>query len=608
MKNISTILLSTVLALSARAQIPRPFEANVAHPGTWQTSAYRGETLAIAAQLVDGSGRPFAVPADAEARLLWSTNNADWFTPRPAAVSTGGLIRAMWTPDMDCGEDAYRIFLGVSEGGTNINYGANLLLRMLGSPGTVPNELPLPVRVLDFAAVSVTNAPWTTYTAGDNITISNGVISATGGGGGTLTEETDPVFRGWAETNDLPTRAEIESGYTEWVCDPAEITITVTGVPSPFNPDPGPGRDETVSFCVVRGSEGDGHADYWEMRGSSYCYGIPILYDPDGTATHFSAEMTLRSWGAGISPASVAVTATRRLITPTKTSQLENDSDFATRSWILASYGGTNTWISIDGDLLGIYACTNAATGTNTLWESSAAMGGQLSDVALRATNNTTRITALEARPDLTSWGDYAPDGTPNPDAEAVLYLNKALTLMGAGFSWATSGAYACLCQSGAVAYHTETNGEVRIGLDVVSNYFGMVQGGSVTVGCRTDGIRVEGSGANTVVHLLYAYAGGEFPTLWGATTLSGDWTELPAPVWTDYGDGTAEAAVPGSPFHFFKATSSRSMEARFESKAPAAFPGGIYGDFASPPVKYNSVITIQQGGHTYRIPAEMVQ
>ena len=586
MQNATPVLsaLFFTLAVPLLGAVPRPFEANVAHPGTWQTSCYRGETLAIAAQLVDGDGRPYAVPAGAEAEMLVSTNGTDWWG-YPASASTGGLIRATWTPDRDCGADAYRIFLGVSEGGTNINYGANLLLRMLGSPGAVPNELPLPMRVLDFSQIVITNAPWTTYTAGDNITITNGVISATGGGG-TLTEETDPVFGEWARTNALPhmsandVRAIIEAaaGFTAWTVEPPTVEIRwLYDAWQPFHigtgaaaGDPNPVDDPAATLLEWRDRE---HSDF----------------DITATRTRLRPTPEMETdWNAKVA--------------------IDDLAPYATRHWILASYGGTNTWISIDGDLLGIYTCTNAATGTNTLWESSAAMGGQLSDVALRATNNTTRITALESRPDLTSWGDYAPDGTPNPDAEAVLYLNKALTLMGSGFSWATSGAYACLCQSGAVAYHTETNGEVRIGLDVVSNYFGMVQGGSITVGCRTGGIRVEGSGANTVVHLLYAYAGGDFPTLWGATSLSGDWTELPAPVWTDYGDGTAEAAVPGSPFHFFKATSSRSMEARFESKAPAAFPGGIYGDFASPPVKYNSVITLQQGGHTYRIPAELVQ
>ena len=572
----SIIYVSHVLACAAlAAPVPRPFEANVAHPGTWQTSCYRGETLAIAAQLVDGRGRPVAVLADAEARLLWSTNNADWFPPRPATVTTGGLIRATWTPDMDCGADAYRIFLGVSEGGTNINYGANLLLRMLGSPGAVPNELPLPMRVLDFSQIVITNAPWTTYTAGDNITITNGVISATGGGG-TLTEETDPVFGAWSRTNALPhmsandVRAIIETdaGPTNRIVRMDEFNNVM--LPGFLNM----GDDIILS----RGSPGAVISSD-DQSGNANLGGTMWLYSPEFSFDAPGREIAVK----------------------------DDLSPYATRSWTLSTYGGTNYWMAIDGKLLGVYSCTNAASGTNTLWESSAAMGGQLSDVALRATNNTVRITALEARPDLTSWGDYAPDGTPNPDAEAVLYLNKALTLMGSGFSWATAGAYACLCQSGAVAFHAETNGEVRIGLDVVSNYFGMVQGGSVTVGCMTHGIRVEGSGDNTIVHLLYAYAGGEFPVIWGMTSLAGDKTEL-SPVWTDYGDGTAEAAVPGHPFYFFTATSSRSMEARFESKAPAAFPGGIYGGFASPPVKYDTVITIQQGGHTYRIPAELVQ
>ncbi len=562
------------IALAMRGEVPRPFEANVAHPGTWQTSCYRGETLAIEAQLTDGR-RPFAIPAGASAEMLVSTNGTDWWG-YPASVSTGGLIRATWTPDMDCGADAYRIFLGVSEGGTNINYGANLLLRMLGSPGAVPNELPLPMRVLDFSQIVITNAPWTTYTAGDNITITNGVISATGGGG-TLTEETDPVFGEWARTNALPhmsandVRAIIETdaGPTNRIVRMDEFNNVM--LPGFLNM----GDDIILS----RGSPGAVISSD-DQSGNANLGGTMWLYSPEFSFDAPGREIAVK----------------------------DDLSPYATRAWTFSTYGGTNAWMAIDGDLIGIYSCTNAAAGTNTLWESSSAFGGDLADVAQRATNNTTRITALEARPDLTSWGDYAPDGTPNPDADSMVYLNKAMTLMGSGFSWATSGAYACLCQSGAVAYHTETNGEVRIGLDVVSNYFGMVQGGSITVGCRTDGIRVEGSGANTVVHLLYAYAGGDFPALWGATSLSGDWTELPAPVWTDYGDGTAEAAVPGSPFHFFKATSSRSMEARFESKAPAAFPGGIYGDFASPPVKYNSVITIQQGGHTYRIPAERVQ
>ena len=88
----SILHFSFSICIAIAAPVPRPFEANVEHPGTWQTSCYRGETLAIAAQLKDAQGKPFAVPADAQARLLWSTNNADWFPPRPATVSTTSAL------------------------------------------------------------------------------------------------------------------------------------------------------------------------------------------------------------------------------------------------------------------------------------------------------------------------------------------------------------------------------------------------------------------------------------------------------------------------------------------------------------------------------------
>ncbi|MBR3086328.1 MAG: hypothetical protein IKH04_07990, partial [Kiritimatiellae bacterium] len=53
-----------------------------------------------------------------------------------------------------------RIFLAVSESGTNVNYGANCAMRLLGSPGAVPNVLPLPAATIDFASVRALNAPW----------------------------------------------------------------------------------------------------------------------------------------------------------------------------------------------------------------------------------------------------------------------------------------------------------------------------------------------------------------------------------------------------------------------------------------------------------------
>ena len=627
MKIIPEVLLSAALALSAltarAAPVPRVFEADVSHPGTHQDSAYHGESLALEAHLV-ANHAPFRVPAGASAMMLVSTNSICWWS-WPASVTTDGVIRATWIPACDVGADSYRIFLGVSESGTNVNYGANMLLRLLGSPGETPNALPLPVKVLDFARISYTNEPWSVSSGLTTNDVRQLIGEAANNPyipdwGGFITNRLG--FVGFPEGYPY-----VDLAYTNgtggllkrMVVTPDKIMV-YDGSGSNYYSFPRVAGNANLNQTIALRSDLSGYlasSGDQELTGTlevRYPGSRPNLVGGDSVLID-NSSITIGKPNTSTTYANGSISYDgSEIALPGSSGTLALDSDLAaasaeTRRWTMSAYGDTNNWIAIEGKTLGFYSKTNSPSGptTNTLWESSSALGGELAGVAIRATNNTTRIAALEQRPDLTSWGDYAPDGSPNPDAEAVLYLNKALTLMGSGFSWATSGAYACLCQSGAVAYHTETNGEVRIGLDVVSNYFGMVQGGSVTVGCMTHGIRVEGSGDNTIVHLLYAYAGGEFPVIWGMTSLAGDKTEL-APVWTDYGDGTAEAAVPGHPFYFFTATSSRSMEARFESKAPAAFPGGIYGGFASPPVKYDTVITIQQGGHTYRIPAELVQ
>ena len=81
---------------------------------------------------------------------------------------TNGMGGAWWKadglelhPTNDCGASSYRFFLeGRDDDGRD--WHANGTLRMLDSPGFVPNALPLPVSVLDFATIEVANAPFTT--------------------------------------------------------------------------------------------------------------------------------------------------------------------------------------------------------------------------------------------------------------------------------------------------------------------------------------------------------------------------------------------------------------------------------------------------------------
>ena len=299
--------------LSATAlAVPLRFDAPADSTKTYQASAYHGETLEIEAQLT-WRNAPLAIQGEAGATMLWQTNGMGdvWWTA-PASVSRSGLVSATWNPTNDVGADLYRVFLLVAgDGGTS--YRANLMLRLLGSPGSTPNALPLPMPFIDFSQVVVTNAPW--------------------GAGSALS------------TNDVQaialTRAAAEAGYTDWVCSPAAITATVAGTPMPGYA-PGPSREVSISFRVQRSTDAQ-YADYWEMRASQYCYQVHSLFDPDGTATNFTAELRLGAAGIGISPSSVVVTATRRRITPTRTSQLENDSGFVTASDVASATSGLAT-------------------------------------------------------------------------------------------------------------------------------------------------------------------------------------------------------------------------------------------------------------------------
>ena len=121
------------VAAALRAGVPRRWKADVAEAGTYQTSFYRGETIDISAQLTL-DGRPFAVPAGASASMFVSTNDLRDVWVWPATVTTGGLIRATWLPEYDPGASAVRGFLRVDVAGTNVNYHANFLFRLLGSP------------------------------------------------------------------------------------------------------------------------------------------------------------------------------------------------------------------------------------------------------------------------------------------------------------------------------------------------------------------------------------------------------------------------------------------------------------------------------------------
>lgn len=249
---------------------------------------------------------------------------------------------------------------------------------------------------------------------------------------------------------------------------------------------------------------------------------------------------------------------------------------------------------------LRLYDAAPDGTLSNLLWDSSSAADtATVADLARR-------VAALESGGGAASWANYDAQGADNPDPDVVM-LNRAYTAIGSGFHWASSGGHYCLCSSGSVAYLADAGGSLRLFGNSISNYVGIVAGGVITVGARANGFAVEGG----VASITYSWSGGAHPTIYGAATLAGPWSEMTSAVWVDDAEaGTATASFPaaGNSF-FYKATTTAQLDEHLVSTLPAYLPGGIMTRANDlDPVVFDSTITITSGGHTYRVPAQLVQ
>lgn len=124
----------------ARPADPRPYAGRIPH----------GSAARLVARL---PGTP------ASATFHWQTNGMGrlwWETPAECASNA---VSVLWTPAMDSGAPVHRAFFRIAQP-EGPDYSAFATLAMLDSPGFVPNALPMPVQILDFAAVQPTNAPW----------------------------------------------------------------------------------------------------------------------------------------------------------------------------------------------------------------------------------------------------------------------------------------------------------------------------------------------------------------------------------------------------------------------------------------------------------------
>lgn len=153
-------LSGTALAAAEPVALVR-WDAETSSPRPFAVRTLRGESIALEAQLVT-YGRRADLPAGAQAVFCYQTNGmgSAWWTA-PATARSDGLLRAVWTPQLDAGAWEYSFFFRV-ESSEGLDYSAHGGLRLFPSPGAVPNAIELPVETLDFSAISYRNAPWAT--------------------------------------------------------------------------------------------------------------------------------------------------------------------------------------------------------------------------------------------------------------------------------------------------------------------------------------------------------------------------------------------------------------------------------------------------------------
>lgn len=337
-----------------------------------------------------------------------------------------------------------------------------------------------------------------------------------------------------------------------------------------------------------------------------------LIYEsiPANQVTNYVRSANATGWGASLGgmPVSLAPiaasTATVGGVGVATVQDLAESTNALVQTYLLT----TNAWMSVSNSVLSVTVVTNGVT--NVVWSSAESAGGLDPSFSNAVVSAITDLTSRLAGKAPLAWGQYAPDGSANPDPDYMLFLNSPATWFAGGCSWISSGAYAALSTSGTVAFEACGDGQFRIGPNS-TNWFGYVQGGSVLVGAAADSLSVtEGGTSNGYVEIVYPYVSGDFPALWFTPQLGLDFAllETNSVAWADNLDGSATVTAPATTATgFWYATTTATFDNYFQSTMPAKFAGGVLGATNAAPVVYDSTVIISSGGKSYRIPAQEV-
>jgi len=218
---------------------------------------------------------------------------------------------------------------------------------------------------------------------------------------------------------------------------------------------------------------------------------------------------------------------------------------------------------------------------TNIMSNVVAYVSGEVGDVREYAAENFAPL----------AWGTVTDKGTTNVVGNSV-WMTAPETYFAGGTEYQRvavgSGSICVLTDNGALAKTVGEPGTFRFQDEGGTNYFGFAKSESYTIGCRTDGISVDG----TLVTLRYdvIMGGGDVPIVyWRQSLTSGEWVQL------NNADGTATEGAPytvtwytsgGSLYAaincganasgFFKAETSVAGDVVFETNMKLRVDGGL--------------------------------
>lgn len=148
------LLVCIAVAGALQAAVEERWDVPLQTPPRHDVDVWRGETVALSPRFLDG-GAPVAITTNDSIVLYWQTAGmgSSWYSTNGFAHATPGRVTCPFAPACDVGASNYTYFVGLSR--TNGRaYRAFGALRMRGAPGAIPNALPLPPQVIDWATIT----------------------------------------------------------------------------------------------------------------------------------------------------------------------------------------------------------------------------------------------------------------------------------------------------------------------------------------------------------------------------------------------------------------------------------------------------------------------